>query len=89
MTGWVGTVVLEADESLDRLARKLDSAMIGLRAGRHRVALLCRPEGEARLRQWLPDRFAPIEIMARAGWWGSPRIETGLVAFLLCLVIRT
>ena len=51
MTGPVGTVVLEADESLDRLARKLDSAMIGLKAGRHRVAVLCPPEAKGRLRE--------------------------------------
>jgi len=82
VTAPVGTVVLEADPSVDRLARKLDSAMIGLRTGRHRVALLCPPEDEARLRAWLSGRFAPVEIIARAGWWRSPRLDTRLVAFL-------
>ena len=82
MTGLAGTVVLEADASFDRLARKLDGAMIGFRAGRHRVTVLCPPIREAGLREQLPERFAAVEIMARAGWWTSPRLDTRLVAFL-------
>src|SRR5713101_5511650 len=78
----LGTIVLEAGEAVDRLARKLDSATIGMRAGRHGVIVVCPRGREAQLRERLPERFRAVEIGASETWWANPRIETPWVAFL-------
>ncbi len=77
----LGTVVLEAGE-LDDLVVKVQDALIGARARRHRVAIVC-PGGEAsRLREGLPQHLRSVPIMARESWWKSPALDTPLVGFL-------
>ena len=78
----MGTVVLEAGERLDDLVVKVHDALVGARAGRHRVAIACPAGDESWLRQGLPKSFGPVPIMARESWWKDPAIDTPLVAFL-------
>ena len=78
----LGTVVLEAGEQLADLVLKVHDALIGARARRHRVAIVCPGGGESRLREDLPQPFRSVPIIARESWWRSPALDTPLVAFL-------
>jgi hypothetical protein len=78
----MGTLILEAGERVDDLLVKLHDALMGARARRHRVAIVCPGGGESRLREGLPEPYRSVPIMAREAWWRSPAIDTPLVAFL-------
>ena len=78
----LGTVVLEAGEPLDEFVVKVQDALIGARARRHRVTIACPGGSESRLRENLPQPLRSVPIMARESWWKNPAIDTPLVAFL-------
>ena len=78
----LGTVILEAGRSIEALTRKLDMALIGRDAGRHRVLIAC-PHGEqAALAGSLPDRFRPLPMTAPQAWPEALPVDTERVAFL-------
>ena len=78
----LGTVILESGRSIEALIAKLDLALIGRNAGRHRVVIAC-PRGEqAALAGSLPDRFRPLPMTAPEAWPEALPVDTERVAFL-------
>src|SRR5262245_38315928 len=78
----LGTVILEAGEAVDDLVRNLESAMAGMREGRHRVIILCRQGRETELVDRLGERFAGLDVTDSKTWWRRPAIDTPWLAFL-------
>src|SRR5439155_10139517 len=78
----LGTVILEAGQSIQSLIAKLDLALIGREAGRHRILIACPSGEQAALARSLPDRFRPLPMAAPEAWPAALPIDTQRVAFL-------
>jgi hypothetical protein len=78
----LGTVILEAGQSIQSLIAKLDLALIGREAGRHRILIACPSGEQAALARSLPDRFRPLPMTVPEAWPTALPIDTQRVAFL-------
>src|SRR5262244_3557344 len=76
----LGTVVMEAGESIDNLARNLDRAMVAVQQG-DRVIVICPRGRETGLVETLPERFRALGVMSSESWWRN-LLGTTHLAFL-------
>jgi hypothetical protein len=78
----LGTVIVEAGESIEGLTQNLAPAMFGPSAGRHRVVIACRRGREQWLADRLPECFRGVAIAAIETWPTDLPVDTPRVAFL-------
>jgi hypothetical protein len=80
--GPLGTMVVEADQSTERLVATLDAALPGCRAGRHRLVVAAPAETLASLDGRLPERLRNLPRAAAESWLATLPLDRPRLAFL-------
>lgn len=79
--GPLGTMVVEAGQAVERLIAKLDAALPGRQAGRHRVMLAVPADGAPGL-DALPERHRGLPRVAAGSWLATLPLDRPRLAFL-------
>jgi hypothetical protein len=75
-------MVVEAGQAIDRLAAKLDAALRGCWAGRHRLVVVAPAELLPTLDARLPERLRGLSLVAAESWLATLPLDLPRLAFL-------